>query len=297
MTKHLYFRIADHPFSLVAPAYFDAADILPSFQPFVQETAPVEPLFCLTLVEQVDAIADGNTMTHFEWEGAECVINENQDAFEVNIFPKGAGKGWRMQTDKLFGNARAEMHDNDPRNGFVLQNFLMMLFTFATSPKGTLMFHASVIRCNGEGYLFLGKSGTGKSTHTRLWLQHIEGAELLNDDNPIVRWYPDGRAVVYGSPWSGKTPCYRNEEAPVRAFVRLQQAPYNRITQQGTARAFAALLPSCSCLKQDSNQYEYTCQTVTALAANIPVYHLECLPNREAAETCYSTIKNQSTTP
>ena len=60
----------------------------------------------------------------------------------------------------------------------------------------------------------MGKSGTGKSTHSRLWLENVPGATLLNDDNPIVRLTLVG-AIVYGSPWSGKTPCYKNESAPL----------------------------------------------------------------------------------
>ncbi|MBO6066250.1 MAG: transposase, partial [Lachnospiraceae bacterium] len=84
-----------------------------------------------------------------------------------------------------------------------------------------LLMHASVTMHAGKGYLFLGKSGTGKSTHSQLWINNIEGCELLNDDNPVLRVEDDGSVRVYGSPWSGKTPCYRNLDVPVGAIVDL----------------------------------------------------------------------------
>ena len=109
-----------------------------------------------------------------------------------------------------------------------IDNALMVLFALATADKGTVLFHAAVVSHQGRGYMFLGPSGTGKSTHARLWLKHIGGTELVNDDNPVVR-----QGVVYGSPWSGKTPCYRNVSYPLGGIVVLSQAPYNKIEQLG----------------------------------------------------------------
>ena len=156
--------------------------------------------------------------------------------------------------------------------------------------------HASVIKKDGKGYLFQGKSGTGKSTHSGLWLKHIPGCELLNDDNPIVHFNREtGEATVYGSPWSGKTPCYKNDSVPVGAFVRLEQAPMNEIQRESPARAFASLLPSCSNLKEVRELNNGVIETVKYLAAHTPVYFLKCLPDREAAEVCFNTIKQQAT--
>ena len=115
-------------------------------------------------------------------------------------------------------------------------NYNLRLLRFAcwiaygvvTAPFGTVAIHTSTIACQGKAILFLGESGTGKSTHTRLWQEHIEGAALLNDDSPIIRII-DGKPWVYGSPWSGKTPCYKNESYPLAACVRLSQAPYNQM--------------------------------------------------------------------
>ncbi len=290
MTKQHHYCIAHHAFTLCAPDTLNLEALLPSFIPFIQKTSPEQPLFVFRLVDRLPRLSGSTELTRFEWEGAECTIYRGAEGYEVEIRPEKSGRAWRMQTDTDFRQATMEVRTQDERLSFVMTNFLMMLYAFASAPHHTLMFHASVIRRGGKGYLFLGKSGTGKSTHSRLWLQHLEGSELLNDDNPIVRCHTDGRVVVYGSPWSGKTPCYRNEEAPLGAFVRLQQAPHNKIVREGAAKAFAALLPSCSCLKQDEKQYNHICDAITVLATEVPVFKLECLPNREAAELCYQTI-------
>ena len=123
---------------------------------------------------------------------------------------------------------------------FMVNNGLMMMYTLATSNKMTTLFHSSVVSCQGKAYMFLGKSGTGKSTHSQLWLKHIEGTELVNDDNPVVRII-DGEARVYGSPWSGKTPCYRNIDYPIGGIVKLKQAPKNEIRRMKPVEAYVAL--------------------------------------------------------
>ncbi len=167
----------------------------------------------------------------------------------------------------------------------MLDSALMIQFTLATAGKGTLLFHAAVVSCEGKGYLFLGPSGTGKSTHAQLWLKHFEGTELVNDDNPVVR---DG--VVYGSPWSGKTPCYRNVSVPIGGIVRLSQAPYNEIHRLKGIQAYVDLAESVGGKVWDSRIAESLHQTENRLAQTIPMWHLECLPDEEAARLCHDTI-------
>lgn len=153
-----------------------------------------------------------------------------------------------------------------------------MSFGIAHNPH-SIAIHSSVIVHSGRAVLFLGESGTGKSTHTRLWREHIPGAQLLNDDSPIVR-VVEGVPTVFGSPWSGKTPCYRNESYPIAAFVRLAQAPHNRIARLPVVRAIGALLPSCPpAFAYDAQLQDNICDTLSQLIARVPVYQLECLPD------------------
>ncbi len=172
---------------------------------------------------------------------------------------------------------------------FILTNCMMLLYTVCTASQETLLAHASVVKYQGKGYMFLGKSGTGKSTHSSLWLKYIEGAELLNDDNPAIR-IQDGQAVVSGTPWSGKTPCYRNEVLPLGGIVRLKQAPENRIGRLGVLNSFAALMPSCSCMKWDHDSVSAVHKTLEQVVMRVPVYGLDCRPDEEAARVCREAI-------
>ena len=165
-----------------------------------------------------------------------------------------------------------------------------MAYGMMTVPYQTVAIHTSTIVCQGRAVLFLGESGTGKSTHTRLWRENIEGAMLLNDDSPILRII-DGKPWVYGSPWSGKTPCYKKECYPLAACVRLSQASFNQIRKLAVAEAYASLLPSCPpAFSYDESLYDSICEVLNAVLTNVPVYHLACLPNSDAARLSYETI-------
>lgn len=173
-----------------------------------------------------------------------------------------------------------------------VDNALMVLYALATAASGTVLFHAAVVSHEGKGYIFLGPSGTGKSTHARLWLKYIDGTALVNDDNPVVRLAADGLPVVYGSPWSGKTPCYRNVSYPLGGIVLLSQAPYNKIHRLGGIHAYASLVASISGKRWDSRVADGLHATENALASTVPVWHLECLPDEEAAKLCHAQINN-----
>lgn len=172
---------------------------------------------------------------------------------------------------------------------FAVNNALMMMYTFITSDKQTTLFHSSVVSYQGKAYMFLGKSGTGKSTHSQLWLKHFEGVELVNDDNPVVRII-DGEARVYGSPWSGKTPCYRNVDYPIGGIVKLKQAPYNEIRRMKAVEAYVALAMSISGMRWNTKMGDGLHHTENLLTATVPVWHLSCLPDQNAAELCQTTI-------
>ena len=165
-----------------------------------------------------------------------------------------------------------------------------MAYGLAVLKYQTVALHASTILYEGKAILFLGESGTGKSTQTRLWRENIEGAVLLNDDSPILR-IENSHAIAYGSPWSGKMHCYINEGYPVAACVRLFQAPHNKIYRLGIHQAFAALHPSCPPpFAYDDKLYDYITEFLSGLLAEVPVYHMEALPNAEAAELVRDTI-------
>lgn len=292
MGKLCKYDVAGHLFEVQLPDSIEAGKYLSAYAPFVTERAD-SPLFTLR-VEYVD---DLNTVD--PGIKKECL---NDEAPYFWIFDKDGKYNFGFSYSKSRPECILIPSDDfresvvyipssmlESVTDFALSNSMMLLYTFCTSPYETLMVHASVIRHNGGGYMFLGRSGTGKSTHSRLWLNHIDDAVLLNDDNPVIR-VVDGEAVVYGTPWSGKTPCYKNESVPLKAIVRLSQAPYNKITRNIPLKAYASLMPACSCMRWERASTDALHRTVEKVITKVRCWHLECLPDADAAYTCHKAV-------
>jgi hypothetical protein len=101
----------------------------------------------------------------------------------------------------------------------------------------------------------------------------------------------DGQVRIFGSPWSGKTPCYRNLDYPIQGFLRLSQAPENRIAKLSTLRGYGSLQPSMPpSFSYDAALFQRVNALLSATLSQCPVYHLACLPNSEAAELACQTL-------
>lgn len=281
--REQYYIVAELLFCLEADDGILAQ--MANYEPFRTEQSN-DSLFSLT-------VTDGGPIQYIEElsqyeEGQDIVCGhtgQGDSVFEFRFGGRTAGwlvcaPGYRSGTLYLSGFQTKAAVDNA----------LMILFAMASATQDTVLFHAAAVSLDDKGYMFLGKSGTGKSTHARLWLQNIPATELMNDDNPAVRVKADGTAVVYGTPWSGKTPCYRNISAPLGGIVLLSQAPYNKITRLTGIGAYAAVVPSISGKRWDSRIADGLHETENALASNIPVWHLDCLPDADAAHLCKDTI-------
>ena len=289
--KTTYYKVAGHIFAF-AVQDADTQDYLPSFVPFLHEMAADEsPLFTLTVDDDFYPEKKGDTIGDFDCGGADFDVYRLPDGgYQFLISPPGGHRCGLLQTPADFSAGTLALRGNDWARAFATNNSMMLLFAFATADKRTMLFHSSVIENGGYGYLFLGKSGTGKSTHSSLWLKHIPGSELMNDDNPVVVATDEG-AIIYGSPWSGKTPCYRNVSAPIGAFVRIKQEKENHIERDNTLQAFASLLPSVSSMKWDDRVFNGICDSLSLLVEHVPCYTLGCRPDKEAADICAATVK------
>lgn len=248
---------------------------------------------------------------HIDTEFSEASITIEQQLSEFDVTEANAeGRFSRTTTGYLYSthsrldNKPATLFHIDLKRHDIVSNIvcqsaldisllrfgLWMMFGVVLSENSAIAIHSSVIVSRERGLLFLGESGTGKSTHTRLWRENIEGVTLLNDDSPIVR-IVDGKALVFGSPWSGKTPCYKNLSYPIAGFCRLSQAPHNLIRRLHPLAAIGALLPSCPpAFAHDDYLQDGICNTLGALLKQVGAYHLECLPDKAAAELSFNTI-------
>ena len=176
---------------------------------------------------------------------------------------------------------------------FALDNAAMLMFAFRTAGLMTLEMHSSVTVNSGRAYMFLAESGTGKSTHSRMWLENIPGCELLNDDNPVVRVAEDGSVTVYGSPWSGKTPCYRNASAPLGAMVQIRRSLANAATPLSALEAYALISSSSSGFRGIASMADGLHETISAIALSQPCFVLDCRPDAEAALVCHKAVCNR----
>ena len=287
MTQPYNYQVADFLFTIEAtPGIMEQC---PNYAPFLSPLSTLDsPLFTLRISGEPLPTVDG--WTHIYTDKYE------KEMPRIEMYRRDKEWLFFLSQYRDTPNVCALLCDEAMQHGtlygetsrFTVDNAMMLLFAFATAPHKALLFHAAVVVYEKKGYMFLGHSGTGKSTHARQWLTVFPGAGLLNDDNPVVRILEDGPARVYGSPWSGKTPCYKASDAPLQALVQLAQAPHNEIRLLKQTQAYPHILASVSGLKMEPAMMDSLYETIAALLASTSVYFLECLPNPEAAQVCYS---------
>ena len=281
--KELYYKVAEHVFVLKTGEHDSLVGELRQYEPFIIEPTN-EVSFSMEIVDDL-TVSDIQEEMRQEDEGQTIVVGRTNDGEAYVEFWLGKKLCSVMIVDRDNYQAKVCVKENW---SFGVNNAIMVMYALATANSQTALFHSSVVSYQGKAYMFLGHSGTGKSTHSSLWLKYIEGTELVNDDNPVVRII-DGVARVYGSPWSGKTPCYRNVVYPVGAIVKLDQAPYNEIKRLKGIRAYAAVVPSISGKRWDRQVADGLHETENLLAQLVPVWHLDCLPDEAAARLSCNT--------
>lgn len=293
MNRTQSYTVAGHTFRLIMSESESLWQGMRTAYALFEEPATRQPLFTLMVNADVD-MADAVPIL--------LDIHPNTEKFKLDIYRTTDGYLFEMRlpfTNKLngrlrisdrFRTAQAALWGNDAERLFGHDRVLMLCYLLSTARMDTVLTHASAVVKGGKAYLFLGCSGTGKSTHSRLWLQHIPQVKPLNDDHPVVRINAAGQAIAYGSPWSGKTPCYCNESAPVGGIVRIKQAPANQISRLLPAQAYASLLTSCSGMSWEQTLADGRNRTLQQLIATVPCWTLACLPDEAAARLCVATV-------
>ena len=262
-------------------------DHIPGFSIFAEDSKDA----CDVKINLGKKLFDVNIkpLSSFDFEGLTCDFSFSGGKYFYRMtHPSGKYllTEMRLQEEHLF--VETNMDEQTPQH--LLRFVVWLAFGIFSVCRQTVAIHASAILYKGKAILFLGESGAGKSTHTRLWLKHISGAELLNDDSPFV-CADENKAIAFGSPWSGKTDCFRNIQAPVAGLVRLIKAPYNRIKKLSGLSAIGALLPSCPpAFSYDEYLSDKVCCILSALLHHVPVYSLECLPDEKAVQLVLSTF-------
>lgn len=295
MTKRLQLEIAGQSVEIYSDITDKIAKRLPGFGSFLGTANNSVPLLQFIIEpdngDRQELLIEGeDTLIHtFSLEKDSCRLSRQGDKY---IFTIEESEGFTPH--HLF----MEIGSPVVRSNFYpkpdhLKFSLWIALGFTGIPMKLAAIHSSVIVVNNRAIMFLGESGCGKSTHTKLWLKHIPGSTLLNDDSPVLR-IEDNKPFVYGSPWSGKGRCYLNERYPIEAIVRLKQHPNNKIDRLNKLESFGALYPSFPPAFLKDEYFEgHICAMISAVITTTPVYLLHCLPNQEAAEMVWGKTFGQ----
>ena len=153
----------------------------------------------------------------------------------------------------------------------------------------TLLFHGSAVAVDGEGYLFTAKSGTGKSTHTRLWREVFgDRAVMVNDDKPFLQITQTG-VLVCGSPWSGKHGLDTNITLTWKGICLLERGRENRIRKVEPKEAMPMLFKQSSPPLDPGRLPKYR-ELVEALGSKTALWHMECNKDPQAAMVSYEAM-------
>ncbi len=153
----------------------------------------------------------------------------------------------------------------------------------------TILFHGSVVAVDGAGYLFTAKSGTGKSTHTKLWREYFgDKAIIVNDDKPLL--HIADTVTAYGTPYNGKHRLGTNTSVPLKAICILTRAEENHIEPITREQAYTMLLQQVY-RPADSILMMKTLTLVDSLADLVKLYRLGCNMDISAAQVAFEGMQ------
>ncbi|MBO7358621.1 MAG: hypothetical protein J6U72_02220 [Clostridia bacterium] len=180
-----------------------------------------------------------------------------------------------------------------PRGGVFLENSAIYTQTAVNLANfGVLQMHGSALCMDGRAYVFTALSGTGKSTHARLWREAFgDRVWMINDDKPLIRVLDDG-AKVYGSPWDGKHHLSRNASAPLRAVAQLERGRDNRVEPLKKADAYALLIRHCYVSDAPANRLKVS-RLEAELLGKAEFCRLFCNMDPDAALTAYRGMNGE----
>lgn len=155
------------------------------------------------------------------------------------------------------------------------------------------LMHSAALELDGKAYVFAAKSGVGKTTHMKLWMQEFgERVRVINGDKPVYRFL-NGMLYACGTPWCGKERMGNNIMSPVKAICFLEQSPDNRIrrlvVEEVIGRIFHQLL-----IPKEEAAMKHFIDMVDKMICSVNSYLLQCNKEREAAVVAYNGMVQDS---
>lgn len=240
------------------------------------EPIPMGEAKCMSISDTEFWSATGDTLSYYlvfpEVEGAAVCAECNVDFSIINIYTYDVKKHLGYDDSSL------------------LLNTMSAIMHYIALMHGRLVFHSSSIAVNGCGIAFSADSGVGKSTHTSLWMQHIEGVEYINDDTPVITC-TDGDITICGSPFAGTSGINNDIRVPLKAIVFVTRGDNNRLIQVDTITAFTRIMLQLKKPVTDSMTNRLI-DNLNCILKDIPCYLMQCNISSEAPLVAYKTIFN-----
>ena len=231
---------------------------------------------------------------HGEPEKIDIIINYPQNTtpfykYEKYIVPRGINYCIRNETEVFLANEDwsliCMLFAQNPER---ISECLEQIFYTHAVQRRMLQLHSSLIDFQGQGLMFLGPSGIGKTTQAELWNRYRD-ARIINGDIVFVQEKEDC-FLGWGTPWHGSSPYCENASVPVKALVVLKQAPENSIRELTGFEKVTAVSNSVFYPQWLENGMELCLETLDHLLTRLPVYELCCRPDEEAVKLTEETI-------
>lgn len=233
-------------------------------------------------------------------ESLSLLCAEKTGFFERRVYCSPTGETWwdfvRSKRDELLlrylvnaeWNKIILQQDNTKTQGTVAFEYLAQIMPGICLKQGILTLHCALVEYNGMSIAICAPSGTGKTTHARLWRDH-KNALILNGDRALCR-REEGCWIAYGSPWSGTSGEQINRHAPLKALVILERAEKNSAIRLENTELFAGVFPHLLYPSWDKKMLELAMDQLEDLLLSVPVYRVKCRPEAEAVDILYQRI-------
>lgn len=254
-------------------------------EPFRMESEKVEPIHVVYQIMNLWEDYENDS----ECNKKDFAVKKINDKF-VRIYPAKVANS--MKKILIYSEEKNKMIIQYPmqKDVFLFEHFNIWNYMAFENPLlyyQAFLLHSSFISWQNNGILFTAPSGTGKSTQADLWKKY-EDADIYNGDRTIIRKI-DGKYYGFGSPYAGSSGIYRNESAPIKAIVVIEQGPDNVIRRLHGREAFLPLFRETLMNTWNKEYMEKMTDLLMDAACQIPIYHLSCRPDQGAV----NTVKNE----
>ena len=175
------------------------------------------------------------------------------------------------------------IEDNTDSAGSAAFEYLSRMVIYSAIRKGVVTFHGALLEHDGKGIIISAPSGTGKTTHARLWRDNLNSL-IINGDNACT-YITDGKRTGFGIPWCGTSGENINREVPISALVILEQSEVNEAEKLSGYEAFTEALPVLQCPAWDKETSELALDGMESFLSDVPVFRLKCRPDSDAVLT------------